>query len=116
MSFKDFLAEATDSELLAAANAIVADLRRISDGQVGKAELQGGTAGADIRYWGQWMIPDDAEGEFEDFEDYDWEVLTPEWSKKLHAAEAAAIKKYPKLSIHFEVGEKNYIIVHVRRK
>ncbi|QIG72847.1 hypothetical protein EVB97_307 [Rhizobium phage RHph_Y65] len=66
----------------------------------------------DVRYWGSWEVPD---GEDDDG-DYDFEELTNHSYKSLQNIVNPIIKKYPKLNIYYQTGEKNYITVHATVK
>lgn len=118
-----------DSQLLEAAGAFLQFLKNTPEGR--RTETQGpemeGTnpnwgprdpqAYAGIRDWGNWETPPDAEG---DTEDYDWQQLTEESSKKLDQYQkifkAEAAKKYPGLKFDLSGSEKNWLSITVTRE
>lgn len=72
----------------------------ISDRQM---DEQQGIAG--VRYWGDWVNPDDAEDE----EDYDWKILSSSYSKKLKEIAKILRDKYKDVNISLCVGEKCWV-------
>lgn len=62
-----------------------------------------------FRHLGRWKVPDDAEG---NTEDYDWEVWVPgEFQKYKREFEEWAKRKdwFPKVKLELETSEKNYV-------
>jgi hypothetical protein len=67
----------------------------------------------DVRYWGQWENPADAEDE----EDYDWQVPTPDTVKRLNDLVARARKQFPTVEITWrDEGEKNHLTFTAKAK
>ena len=68
----------------------------------------------DCRHWGVWQVPDHVYGR--EAEDYDWEELSRESSKKMADIIAKAKAKYPTVDLHWNTGEKNWIYVEAKYK
>lgn len=114
---KDSGKELSDDQLKDVVRSIVSDLKNMSrvyqTQDIDSTEYKGKkTFHGGVRDWGQWKVPDDAE----DDGDYDWKVLTPEWSKKLKAFADQTDKKYPNLRIFISTEEKDWISVQVTNK
>lgn len=80
--------------------------------QFNKPEPQGKGLMSDMRYWGDWEMP---EGE-EDDGDYDWEVMTKKSFKEADALIKKLQQEYPEFNIRFSTEEKNWITLHVEPK
>jgi hypothetical protein len=75
-------------------------------------EQEGDRWVAEIRYWGNWQVPD---GEDDDG-DYDWEELTGESAMKLQQIIDEYSKRYPSVKFYWQTGEKNWIYLYARAK
>jgi hypothetical protein len=84
--------------------------REVALHDIDKAEYKNGKAMAALRYWGKWETPSDAE----DDEDYDWQNLSSESSKKLKDYIETFNNRHPEVTITFNTGEKNWIYVYVK--
>jgi hypothetical protein len=71
---------------------------------------------AEIRDWGNWEIPRDADLEPGDEEDYDWEELSDESGAKLKSIVDDFSKRYPSIEFYWQTGEKNWIYFHAKAK
>jgi hypothetical protein len=60
---------------------------------------------ASIRYWGNWVVPDDEE----DDGDYDWKILTPESSQRANSIVDQVKQQFPNVDIRWSPEEKEYI-------
>lgn len=109
--------EVNEEELKRIAKEIVSSLKQMSrvyqTADIDVSEWKGKkTVSAGVRDWGQWKVPDDEE----DDGDYDWKVLTPEWSKKLGKFADEMEKKYPNVRVSIQTSEKNWLDVQVGQK
>jgi len=108
-----------EAKLMELANEIVNSLKktkeggRVRSGDTDPAEMFHGYAGAAIRNWGSWELPNDAE---EDEDDYDWKDLADYSHKNLAEYLAAFQKDHPELKIDYDVGEKEYVYIKVGPK
>ena len=120
------MAKKDEAVLLEACNAFVQFLKNTPEGR--RADTQPAemdrpnpnwaprppSAHAGIRYWGNWETPRDAEG---DTEDYDWQELSADSSKKLDQYQkvfkAQAKTKYPGLKFDIGGSEKNWLEISV---
>lgn len=62
----------------------------------------------DFRDWGSWENPED----YEDEEDYDWQVLEPEWEYTLKQIVNSLSKKYG-VKLNTDISEKNWITISI---
>jgi hypothetical protein len=83
------------------------ELKRMPEGRysdIKEPELHNGKIVADIRYWGHWVLPHDAEYE----EDYDWKELDKN-SGKVMDKKVKEFAKANKVKISWSPEEKEYI-------
>lgn len=66
----------------------------------------------DVRYWGTWVVPADAE----DDGDYDWEEPSPETVAKLQQLIREVERNHPNVKITFRVGEKHWLEIWAKPK
>ena len=83
-------------------------LRRTGGGD--NARILDDNTSAEIRHWGSWINPRDAEWE----EDYDWQELSPESENMLDTIRENVKKRYPEFHISFTQGEKCWLEIHLR--
>lgn len=94
-------------------------MKRSGGGSMTERDDEEGTAA--IRDWGDWVVPDYAyedEDEFDEDEidDYDYEELDPSWYKKLKEIANKLATKYPDLEVRIDTGEKNWIYLSLGRR
>jgi hypothetical protein len=70
----------------------------------------------EVRNWGGWQIPVDAELEDGDEQDYDWEELDDEWGAKMQKIVDEIQAKYPNVKVRWTTEEKNYISVEANSR
>lgn len=115
-TFKTFIKEADQSDMLDIANEFITFLKnkpegnQVHSGDVDKAEWNGSEVIASIRYWGKWVTP----AQEEDEEDYDWQELSSDSAKKIENYAKEFEKKHKGIKIKFSSGEKNWIYIHVK--
>jgi len=71
---------------------------------------------AEIRDWGKWQLPADADPSDEAYEDYDWEELSNESGAKLQSIVDDFAKRYPGVKFDWSTGEKNWIYFQAKAK
>lgn len=83
-------------------------LRRTGGGD--NARILDDNTSAEVRHWGSWINPRDAEWE----EDYDWQELSPESENMLDLVRKDVRERYPEFQISFTQGEKCWLEIHLR--
>ena len=81
-------------------------MARKSGGQWRGISREGNSAEIEVRNWGSWEVPYDADDE----EDYDHEVLTDDSYEYLNKCIAAVNKKYPELEVYSVGSEKRWLV------
>lgn len=82
-------------------------------GDWGDIEQEGTGYHIEVRDWGGWQIPVDAQLEDGEEEDYDWEELEDSWVNKMNKIVDEIQAKFPNVKVSWTTEEKNYIGITV---
>ena len=100
--------ETTKDNAKEALKALRARLSKVGGGEDYRIYSEEDALLLEVRYWGEWENPEDAEDE----EDYDWQVLTDESKEKLDEILTAIQKQY-KVKIEQVGSEKNWLVFSI---